>query len=206
MHKDAFTAGQRATLFTGIIASIPGATMDESNSNPVANLHLEQFEGEGRIWFAYDEHTHRVEVHGLWPKLKLQGDVTTISPRDVLGYGETNAYKCVTVSAAKNPVQIAAEIARRFLPGYTAVLAKCLEYRRQREAFFARTSDLTADLGNLIGRAPEIGRSRETGYISLKCSGTIYGDVEVRGECVSFNVKHANPEQARKLAAFLATL
>jgi hypothetical protein len=209
MRKQFATSAEKATfrnnLFRAIIAAIPGATPivrdeDDAIYGGVFGFTLA---GEESVHLSYDEWKNRVRVSGNWPRSKLDGG-TAFSPASY----NSETTPSITCDADKAPDKIAADIVRRFLPDYRAMLAKCIERRDNHEAYIRNVNGLAAELAGIMGT-----RSRGDAYhgptqrrADLPGSLGGYGHVECSSDSASFEIHSLPAAQARKLAAFLKTL
>ncbi len=76
------------------------------------------------------DHKSRLHIGGTWPRSEKTRQ--TYIARDYVAK-EQNGYSSISCSIDREPSKIAADIARRFLPGYEAAYAKCLERMAQDE-------------------------------------------------------------------------
>jgi len=147
----------------------------------------------------------RFHVSGFWVPVPGPG-FATIGPSEALHYNEENPYSDIYISAAKTPQVIAKEIARRFLPGYLAVWAKCethLAARLDREGKQKANRKQIAALLGVPVNDPEGWNSERTLPLPNALPN---GRVKVTDSTASFEINYLPIEQAIKLADYLSKL
>lgn len=143
----------------------------------------------------------RIGVSGSWPRLP---DGSYLSARQL----DADGYAPITVASDKPPAQIARDIARRFLPGYRALLAKARDrhnQQRNRTALTIATFDhllaaggLEADYQSKRDRA-QLG-DRELSA-SIRAGEGISGSIRVSGDHVYFERLSVSAAVAARIIA-----
>lgn len=99
----------------------------------------------------------RITVRGVYPYRGTwgPGSWNNTRPRDWL-YGDPESPD-ITVSAARTPEQIAADVARRFLPGYMSLYCQCQKkaeearaYELRLDAVVQRVRDVVREIGGEV--------------------------------------------------------
>jgi hypothetical protein len=159
-----------------------------------------QLPDEQEVYVSYDSYKHRIRVSGGWPRSRIAGEShKQFGPWDIYPRPDEIG---ISIGADKAPEKIAAEITRRFIPGYIKVLTECLRRRDAHENYVKRQAALAAKISAALGQKPGTmlvlpANLTETG---------VYGDVEVSGEKVGFKIRSLDAENALKLVEFLKAL
>lgn len=205
MTTTSFDLNQLTNFINAIVAAIPGAKVtcqDDFDHRPCGF----ELPGDVRAWLNYNQREHRISVSGLWPHSRIDGKRhVSFTPGDI--YPRPTEYNAISISAAKNPITVAAEIQRRFLPGYRTVLARCLAARQKHEDYIANQFTLAQSSADHLDIALKSG-DRATNFDLPKnlTDGSAYGSIEVSGNTVRFEVRNLESVSALKLIDFLKTL
>lgn len=183
------------------IVAGPGAQI-RANGDGEAN-GIKYGDTEAAFYVGYDAHHHRFEISGVYPQSRVDG--SQFYPSQL--YSPQVSSPSITVNADKSPEQIAKDIARRFLPDYRAVLARCLEARDNHDSYIRNSNSLAKELADILGEKPSGRSEAERQHIHLSSlKKNFYGDFHVSGDSISVDLRSLNPDQARKLAAFIIKL
>lgn len=158
-------------------------------------------------WFRYDDWTHRLAVSGNWPKSNRDSQV--FIPRDL--YNPQVSSPEITVDADKTPEKIAADINRRFVPAYIAILARLTERRDSHDKYIDDSNGLAEQLAKALGasapRHPSNGtRDVRRQHVDVPSTLGFYGNIEASSNSADFTLRSVPADKALKLARFLATL
>ena len=182
-----------ATQFPGAIA------MADGDARP----HGLILPNEESFTVHYRTHEHRFVVSGSWPRSRLPGEQSKqFTPADL--WNPRAEYPSITVDADKSPEKIAADIKRRFLPEYRAVLVRCVEARDNHEQYVRSCNSLAEEIGALLGE-PSREHTGKPPIVEVP-DGLGYGSIEVSRDSAHFNLHSVPADKARRLAAFLKTL
>jgi len=143
----------RNELVAKVVSHLPGATL---NIDPDGYACRADYADGRQLWFRLDvyKRPNRLEVSGNWPQCRIAKDSHNgpmVTPRDILRGNEVDPSGSITVSAERTPEQIAKDITRRFLPGYTEMYVRCALRRNERDAEAVAKADLEKYLIELVG-------------------------------------------------------
>jgi hypothetical protein len=173
-----------------------------------ARPHGLVFPNEEAFTVHYRTHEHRFVVSGSWPRSRLPGEESKqFTPVDL--WNPRAEYPSITVDADKSLERIAADIKRRFLPEYRAVLARCVEARNNHEQYVKGCNSLAEEIAALLGESSREHPGKSHGPLRPVVEvpdGLGYGSIEVSRDSAHFNLHSVPADKARKLAAFLKTL
>lgn len=144
---------KRNQLIASIVAHLTGA---ELTYDCDGDAKWAEYADGRQIWFYLNEYQMppRLQVSGNWPKCRVATDRHSgpiVTPRDVLAYKEESPYREIKISAGKAPATIAAEIERRFMPGYVEMFNRCAARRDERDAEATAKANLEKYLAALTG-------------------------------------------------------
>jgi hypothetical protein len=142
-----FTSEQASILIRAIIAATPNAALTvDADGRPKGY----KSPGDQEVYLGYDSYKNRIHVSGCWPYSRIEGEkYQRFGPWDLHPRpGDTE----ISISADKAPEKIAAEIGRRFIPAYEAVLARCLERREQHETYIRNQNSLTMQVATALNK------------------------------------------------------
>jgi hypothetical protein len=201
--KDAEQFASR--VVEAIVNQFPGATaVADGDRRP----HGLTFTNEEAFTVHYRNHEHRFVVSGSWPRSRLPGEGSKqFTPSDL--WNPRAEYPSITVDADKPPEKIAADIKRRFLPEYRAVLARCVEARDIHEQYVKSCNSLAEEIATLLGESSHEHAGKSHGPLRPVVEvpdGLGYGSIEVSRDSAHFDLHSVPADKARKLAAFLKTL
>jgi hypothetical protein len=135
-------------------------------------------------------------------------------PRSAEGWYYTLRYgehmPSISVRANRSPDAIAREITRRLLPAYDAVWAHYLEAKAEYDAYVGQTLDTVARIAGALGVADDGPNGRGGGDAQRlfrvgNCSDAgFYGDVTVRGNHATFDLRVSEVGLAERIARVLA--
>jgi hypothetical protein len=195
--RTVFTSEQASILIRAVVATMPDAALTVDGDGRPKGCTLP---GEQEVCLSYDNYKHRIHVSGGWPHSRIIGEShKRFGPWDIY---PRPADVDITLSAAKAPEKIAAEIGRRFMPGYVQVLTGCLRRRDAHENYVKNQTALAGKISAALGQKPGT-------MLDLPANLTetgVHGDVEVSGENVGFKIRSLDAEKALKLVEFLKTL
>jgi hypothetical protein len=196
-RKDRVTDADKDQQARAIAAALGAGWTVQAPRDGQSTRHVGQADGSGvSIWFT-EYPAGRLEIHGIWPRGK---DGQEYRPTR---YGETSP--TITVNASRPAAQIAAEIRRRFLPGYLALYAKKTAERAGAEQYQDRTADTLARI--LAATASEGGRQGRANGAQLS---TVYlreshvHRVEASGDSVRFEAFSCPVEVAIRVLDLLS--
>jgi len=131
---------------------VPEALGDGWKREPTKNPDVTHY-----IALTHGEH-ERIGLHVAYPygRVEISGSLSHL--RDARG--ETPYYRSednpkITATLSKSPEQIAADITRRVLPGYRAVLAAALHRVVESNAHLSATAAIAAKVAEAIGAKPD---------------------------------------------------
>jgi len=204
---ESFKDGEQfaARVVEALVNRFPGAVaMGDGDRRP----HGLTFPNEEAFTVHYRIHEHRFVVSGSWPCSRLPGEESKqFTPADL--WNPRAEYPSITVDADKSSEKIAADVNRRFLPEYRAVLARCVEARDAHEQYINGCNSLADEIGKLLSESNRGHAGKSQGPLRAVVEvpeGLGYGSIEVSKDSAHFNLHSVPADKARKLAAFLKTL
>ena len=134
-------------------------------------IHVNSTQAKGRLYLS-----------GIWP---CDGDRQQCTPDKRLH---------ITVARNRPPEKIAAEIARRFLPWYTAAYAEQAERAAKHNAARNRQQEVTVELAALLGQGAA--RRLQSDPNQIYASGLTV-DVHGNGDSVSIELRYTTVKVAK---------
>ncbi len=140
----------------------------------------------------------KLHISGYYPK---DGDAYR-APRDwgVVAYNEEAP--SVNVSATREPVAIARDIVRRFLPAYTEIYRACIAKQQQQNAYRTNVNNTAAQLAALIPGA-ELRERDSVKSVHFYSTGHGYGDFSPSSDTVNMDLRSLPVALARRIAALI---
>ena len=146
----------------------------------------------------------RVGLHVAYPygRLEISGGVSHL--RDSKGeapYYRSEDNPKITATLSKSPEQIAADITRRVLPGYRAVLAAVLDRIAKANAYLSATAATAAKVAEAIGAEP--GKDGLVDFYRSTAFPDDSGSAKCSGDRVALSLVDLNVSEACALLAEL---
>ncbi len=148
---------------------------------------------ERRLHLRYDARSGKLTIRGCLDRYS-----------DVLGIREQSPAIGVT-ARTKSPARIAAEIERRLLPGYTALLSELAVRQEHHDRAEADKEAVIADLLATFGNAAHRPEWNQDRVLVGSMDAAARGDIRVLGDSVELSVTVSRSYAAR-IAATLAPL
>jgi len=155
------------------------------------------------IALTHGEH-ERIVLHVAYPygRVEISGSLSHL--RDARG--ETPYYRSednpkITATRSKSPEQIAADITRRVLPGYRAVLEAVLDRIAKANAHLSATAATAAKVAEAIGAEP--GKDGLVDFYRSAAFPEDSGSAKCSGDRVALNLVDLDVAEARALLAEL---
>jgi hypothetical protein len=170
---------------------------DEDSWNRESRMNLVR-QGEGGAWIYLTlggyRNEGRIRISGKYPH---RGGTHYPS--------RSKGQEPITVSAMRSAEQIAADIRRRFLPGYLASLARANRELSDDAARDGRIGALTRELAAILRTEPNRGMPDEEPYrVHHYRDEGGYADVRVNSpDSVEIDIRSVPPEIARKILGAL---
>ena len=130
-----------------------------------------------------------------------------VCPRDIGAISWDETAPVINVSPHRSAEAVARDIARRFLPRYTEVWARCREKIEGRREYRRRAKENAERIAKAIGAAPNDVRAHEGGdayTIYVRATDLQYGRIEVGGSYAEIRVSVRDMGAAEKIARVLA--
>ena len=166
---------------TALLPYLPGWKLDPTYANHTWCAVL--IDGTGRgIHVSITQAKGRFYISGTWPS---DSDRQQCTPDKRLH---------ITIARNRPPEKIAAEIARRFLPWYTAAYAEQTDRAAQHNAARNRQQEVTVELAALLGQGAA--RRLQSNPNQIYASGLTV-DVHGNGESVSIQLRYTTVKVAK---------
>jgi hypothetical protein len=162
-----------ATFARLIACNLEGWTWEEPKNEADRNYRQLLAGPDGaRLQLRCDKYSGRIAVHGEYPR-----EGGTIYP-----WSDKERPNAITVSAQREPLAIAKDIERRYLPAYLAAYRKGMELLNKARAHDQAKKDLATRLAKLCGE-------------SLHASGLEFS--QYRDDCFHLQVRVEHPDCVR---------
>ena len=218
-ERHALEQGWHASV-TAIVAELPGQwQLDLPSERSQHYAYAEVIAAEGlpqglRICFSLSAYEGRIRITPSVPV--RSGNYRSLRDWQVINYKESGPE--ATVDATRDPKAIAKDAARKVILPYAPLYAKIREIEASDTKTHNATKSLIVELTTRLGRvAHVIGDRKRDPYAAIDEGKSVTLDVRNIAECYGSFTVHAygscqlelrsiSADQARKIAAFLATL
>jgi hypothetical protein len=164
IDRDAKPDKQLGEIVRALAELIPGWEYQPAGEHDYSDWgQLTRADGAG-VYFRND--SGRIEVAGEWPRAQNQGQM--FSPNSY----QATEYSRITVALKRSAEAIAADIERRFLPGYLSEYAQKVEQRDEYDRKTQAQTEITQRLAAIVG--VEV-RSGYNPYHPGEVADTFYG-------------------------------